>query len=547
MGNTLENILVATSASTVTELFLWMMLAVFFIAILFGLLRIYRSFIEYAPSILVSLGILGTFIGIVIGLLNFEAQDIQNSISGLLEGLKTAFITSLAGMGLSIALKALDVLFFMHMRRAGKSAAEGISAEDIHKVMTHQADLLDGIKQSLSGQEEGSIIGQVRLLRSDIVDFRTSTERSQADFKKELFEQLENFAQMLSKSATETVINALKEVIQDFNKHLVEQFGDNFKELNQSVVRMIDWQDEYKNHIEQLEHRFEIAVNELERTAIANESISQSLAQTEQSINSIDQHCESIPQSIEQLRPVLDVNQNQIERLQEHLEVFAKMRERAVEAVPELQEHMNQLSKQFSEQVGQIMTTMHEGAMEFGTSVDRTNSALTEAAHVVSTKTEEIGQNITEAANDFSGSIREMFADLQNNAQAFDNFMQRTIEEFSTEFNNKLSRLTAEMSERFSTTIEHTMDSMRSGVEQNLQHTQQSIYDSGDRTLRAVEKQVSDAVQEANRMLEAQLQAMDNAIRQELEMVFREMGSALATISRQIADDHAELVRRMNA
>jgi len=88
---------------------------------------------------------------------------------------------------------------------------------------------------------------------------------------------------------------------------------------------------------------------------------------------------------------------------------------------------------------------------------------------------------------------------------------------------------------------------MRSGVEQNLQHTQQSIYDSGDRTLRAVEKQVSDAVQEANRMLEAQLQAMDNAIRQELEMVFREMGSALATISRQIADDHAELVRRMNA
>lgn len=38
---------------------------------------------------------------------------------------------------------------------------------------------------------------------------------------------------------------------------------------------------------------------------------------------------------------------------------------------------------------------------------------------------------------------------------------------------------------------------------------------------------------------------MDKAIERELEKVFREMGSALATISRRIADDHAELTQRM--
>ena len=59
------------------------------------------------------------------------------------------------------------------------------------------------------------------------------------------------------------------------------------------------------------------------------------------------------------------------------------------------------------------------------------------------------------------------------------------------------------------------------------------------------EAQVREATDRANASLHAQLGAMDKAIERELEKVFREMGSALATISRRIADDHAELTQRM--
>lgn len=45
-----------------------------------------------------ALGILGTFIGIIIGLLNFNTESIDTSIPVLLGGLKTAFITSIVGM-----------------------------------------------------------------------------------------------------------------------------------------------------------------------------------------------------------------------------------------------------------------------------------------------------------------------------------------------------------------------------------------------------------------------------------------------------------------
>lgn len=64
----------------------------------------HKRWIEQIPSIISTLGVLGTFWGITSGLLEFESQDLNNSIPNLLDGLKTAFFTSLAGMIGSLVL-----------------------------------------------------------------------------------------------------------------------------------------------------------------------------------------------------------------------------------------------------------------------------------------------------------------------------------------------------------------------------------------------------------------------------------------------------------
>lgn len=66
-----------------------------------------RRWIEMLPSIISTLGVLGTFWGITVGLLDFDTQDINASIPTLLNGLKTAFFTSLAGMIGSLILSRL--------------------------------------------------------------------------------------------------------------------------------------------------------------------------------------------------------------------------------------------------------------------------------------------------------------------------------------------------------------------------------------------------------------------------------------------------------
>ena len=63
-----------------------------------------RRWVEQLPSIVSTLGVIGTFLGITLGLTKFNPQKIDESIPTLLEGLKTAFFTSLAGMTGSLIL-----------------------------------------------------------------------------------------------------------------------------------------------------------------------------------------------------------------------------------------------------------------------------------------------------------------------------------------------------------------------------------------------------------------------------------------------------------
>lgn len=69
-----------------------------------GNLILKRRWIEQIPSFISTLGVLGTFWGITEGLMDFDSMNLEISIPNLLDGLKTAFFTSLAGMIGSLVL-----------------------------------------------------------------------------------------------------------------------------------------------------------------------------------------------------------------------------------------------------------------------------------------------------------------------------------------------------------------------------------------------------------------------------------------------------------
>jgi|GEM_PF-2280912 len=80
-------------------------LSIVIIIAFYVLLRNHPKHKYILPTILSTLGILGTFIGIAIGLYAFDVNNIDTSVPKLLEGLKLAFVSSIAGIIFTIIKK----------------------------------------------------------------------------------------------------------------------------------------------------------------------------------------------------------------------------------------------------------------------------------------------------------------------------------------------------------------------------------------------------------------------------------------------------------
>ncbi len=183
---------------------LWIILVC--MAVLFGFSVSKGSKRNYKSEI-ISLGILGTFVGISFGLYSFNPLDIKGSLPVLLEGLKTAFITSGAGLFLSI------IISIIRPAAQSKTTLAVISAN-----------------------------------------------------QEKIIEVLESSLRNISSSANREIISSLEQVVKQFNQNLTEQFGDNFKELNSAVKALIIWQTNYKDQIElheQSVNRVLVSLNEV--------------------------------------------------------------------------------------------------------------------------------------------------------------------------------------------------------------------------------------------------------------------------------------------
>lgn len=89
LSTALENLLRGADSNAITELFIWLTIGSMVLGLVLQKQGKARGFVEFMPALLTSLGILGTFVGIVVGLLDFKPDDIDGSIGTLLEGLKT--------------------------------------------------------------------------------------------------------------------------------------------------------------------------------------------------------------------------------------------------------------------------------------------------------------------------------------------------------------------------------------------------------------------------------------------------------------------------
>jgi hypothetical protein len=202
------------------------------IALLFHI-RWSRRATALGPTILTTLGIFFCFAGIAWGLVDFDPNDVRNSVPHLLQGIRTSFWSSVVGIFWALTLK-IRVALFGDATVPASGAQEGSTVDDL-------ARLLVELNRSIAGGDDSTLLSQVKVLRAD------SNDRIDG-----LTEAFDRYAENIAETNSKALVRALSEVVRDFNAKINEQFGDNFSQLNAAVERLVSWQVQYEKQLQAL-------------------------------------------------------------------------------------------------------------------------------------------------------------------------------------------------------------------------------------------------------------------------------------------------------
>lgn len=258
----------------------------------------------HIASLTITIGIFGTFFGVFIGLLNFNPEEMTTSVPKLINGLKTAFVTSIAGLLANLILRISPGVYGFKEERTGKKS------DDIAEQMIES---LNRVANSISGDGESTMVTQLQKIRTTNSDGFDKMNKS-----------FEDFAEKMVADNTQSLIDALTQVMQDFNTKINEQFGENFKRLNEAVGAMIEWQKEYKEHVETLTSQFSAVSTNIEQ-------IENALKSTAESNNTIFETNELLRETVSDFSSTV--------------KSFAEIGDKAKDSFPIIEQNMNSLTE----------------------------------------------------------------------------------------------------------------------------------------------------------------------------------------------------------
>ncbi|EHK9017669.1 hypothetical protein K6648_000152 [Vibrio vulnificus] len=574
MTDFLASIIASYSAASISDAFIYTIVLLLIVSSVLAFLGKHPSFTASTTNILTSLGILGTFAGIVVGLMEFDPSNIDGSIESLLAGLKTAFLTSLVGMAASILYKAILGV----IPHKDELTIQAVGPEEIYSVMSAQLNASNDLLSAIKGDEDSSLTSQIKNLRTDINDGNKSLGRhlekaadSSEQFQLKLWKKMDEFGELLSKSATEQVINALKEVIVEFNDKLTEQFGDNFKRLDESVKKLVDWQENYKSQLEDMATKYQLGVD--------------AISSTEKSVASINERAESIPATMEKLHHVMELGHGQVIELEHRLEAFKDLRDKAIEAMPQIKEQMDSTMSVIGESVKAASSHYESMLVESQNIIDnfsytatqgvelmRTNlesgaenvsKQLIESSHTIGGKLAEASSDIQEQVGSATGGLSNMTNHLTNTTEQIRQHLEDSITELNSqlrvlvadikddaretgnvlkEANQELLNSTKEIQSQTTSAITKLHDRLETTLEEVFQVQAQAVR----RTFDSLEDQITQSVAQTGSAVEKQVEILDLQMQQEINRTMNEMGEALATITQQFTRDYQKLTREMS-
>lgn len=491
------------------------------------------------PSILVGMGILGTFVGMVCGLLPFSVVDftqtneIQEAIKQLLAGVATAFVTSVLGMSTSLLFNMVE------KERIGKVSREIV---DLQRVLDQTFTLTT--QEEISFRQEDELAQQTQALKSFSTDLANEIKSAMAQGRQEIITELQKAPDAFSNAMAERLAPSLNE-LNDAVKELREQKEESSTEAIGKLIEV--FQDSISGN----------TVRQMETLATTVDDVSQSLkdlpAQLADMMTSvqdkIDQTSlvlsatseEQMGQTKSMLNGMLNAFQSAIDKQQNGLSettdrVNEEMRQIASDIRNLLESVANQTNDQLSQRIADFESVLDQQRQAIDEITAGTTKASEESADRMRQLFEHSATRLGESVQDVEQSVSKLLQQQHGQIEAVDvqlASLRATIAK-NQEMLQQMNESAASVRHLISTTQEYSRK-LAAGSERiesagtYLTQASNAFKEENDRYLtanRETTKQIQESLVQSKQLLNnytRQFQTIDSG----LKSIFEEIESGL--------------------
>ena len=362
--------------------------------------------IDTASGTLVGLGLLGTFLGLTIGIGSFDSSNtekINESIQGLLSGMGTAFTTSLFGMGFSLIFiymdKAIRHSLYKHINSLTEKLDSLYYIDDLAVANLNQQRMFNNLYAALKEdirQHTSAIISKLTYNNADgenvsvgnaireILTENTKQSKALMSFSTDLAIELnQGFDETLSRQMQQKIV-PLMESVDATTKAVVEHIDQMAETVSSPAADMMQGViDELKRSMQSLMGEFSSGLSgsataELENLAgqlgIAAQAMTEFPKNMENISTTLQVTIEEVKHAISDISSTsANANSTAMQQMQEQI-TFATTA--ISNAIAEVKDVMAGISKSSQQQSDHMVSKLADAAEKMGTFLSGTVSTL---------------------------------------------------------------------------------------------------------------------------------------------------------------------------
>ena len=478
------------------------------VTIIFGILVAYILYFflkekQYSKesvlgNIASTIGVLGTFVGISIGLWKFNPNDITSSVPLLLSGMKIAFATSIIGMAASIFMKYI--------------ALKNEDEENIDDIM----ELFN------------TMIAESRNVNNTLIENQKQTENVLNKVSEIWASHQENLTVELKSeilNLNNNIISKQEELIGEFKK-----LGECFTLLNSGVNNLLTWQENYKETIENTTKELEIVI--------------QTIHNADESIESISKNSSLIKENNENLSEVLkEINKTQNVIIDSNKSII-EISNTAKESIPQINEHFTNIDNRTKESTAYLQTLISENLNNIKSYLEKiTEDVLSKTTQSIYENNRQFKYEISEHISQCKMliySLKDLIPDINEHLLSTQKRFNKTLIHFNEEVQNSLRENTLEINKQVQLLKENTA---------NINNTLDDTISESTKRLEnitiATSNQIKTMAEEMEKLCVRKIEKLDNTLIEEFTDALSCLAGQLVTISEGFSGDYYRLLEEL--